>query len=238
MLPTVRGQALLQPLQAVLAGTEQLLTARVPFNPQTAGITWHIAAADYAEYVVLMPLLALLHKVAPGVRVAIREAGHARMIRQLENGAIDLGFVTLDAAPERMHSHVLFEEHYVLVARKGHPALRRKLTLARFCELDYVVVSPDGGGFRGITDTMLESRGRKRRVVTSVPHFLFVPELVKHTNLVAMLPTRLVRNRREGLQVIPPPLEIPSYQMTMIWHERSHRDPAHQWLRDQVISAF
>jgi DNA-binding transcriptional LysR family regulator len=237
MVPTVRGQALLQPLRDVLSGTEQLLNVRAPFNPGSAEITWHIAAADYAEYVVLLPLLAGLRKVAPGVRVAIREAGHARVIRQMESGAIDLGFVTLDDAPDRMHSHVLFEEHYVLVSRKGHPALKRKPTLAQFCELDFVLVSPDGGGFRGITDTMLESRGRKRRVVTSVPHFLFVPELLKRTNLVALLPRRLVKDRKEGLQVLEPPLAIPSYQMAMIWHERSHRDPAHQWLRSQVIAA-
>ena len=237
MVPTVRGQALLQPLRDVLSGTEQLLNVRAPFDPKSAEITWHIAAADYAEYVVLLPLLVALRKVAPGVRVAIREAGHARMIRQMESGAIDLGFVTLDDAPDRMHSHVLFEEHYVLVARKGHPALKRKLTLAQFCELDFVLVSPDGGGFRGITDTMLESRGRKRRVATSVPHFLFVPELLKRTSLVALLPRRLVKDRKEGLQVIEPPLAIPSYQMAMIWHERSHRDPAHQWLRGQVIAA-
>ena len=237
MVPTARAMALIQPLRELLAGTEQLLAVRAPFNPQKAQLTWHIAAADYAEYVVLLPLLAGLRKVAPGVRVAIQEAGHARMIRQMENGAIDLAFVTLDDAPDRLHSHVLFEERYVLVGRKGHPALARKLSLARFCELDYVLVSPDGGGFRGITDTMLESRGRKRNVVTSVPHFLFVPELLKRTNLVAMLPWRLVKDRKDGLQVIEPPLAIPPYQMTMIWHERSHREPAHEWLRSQVIAA-
>lgn len=103
MVPTVRGQALLQPLRDVLSGTEQLLAVRAPFNPASAEITWHISAADYAEYVILLPLLATLRKVAPGVRVAIREAGHARVIRQMESGAIDLGFVTLDDAPDRMH---------------------------------------------------------------------------------------------------------------------------------------
>jgi hypothetical protein len=52
-----------------------------------------------------------------------------------------------------------------------------------------------------VTDASLEGRGRKRRVVLSVPHFLFVPEVVARTDLVAMLPVRLVKDRPEPLQI-------------------------------------
>ena len=156
-------------------------------------------------------------------------------MKQLENGTIDVGLLALESAPDRLHSRILFKEHYVLVARNRHPALRRRLTVARFSALEYVVVSPEGGGFRGVTDEVLESRGLKRRVVLSVPHFLFVPEIVARTDLVAMLPSRLVRDREGMLRVIEPPLQIPPYTMAMLWHERSHLDPAHVWLREQVI---
>jgi len=108
------------------------------------------------------------------------------------------------------------------------------MTLNRLCQLEYIVVSPEGGGFRGVTDGALEGRGRKRQVVLSVPHFLFVPEIVARTDLVAMLPSRLMKDRSDHLQVIIPPLQIPPYEMAMIWHERSHLDPAHAWLREQV----
>jgi DNA-binding transcriptional LysR family regulator len=234
MVPTARAQALLQPLRAALAKMRSVLEPRLSFDPATTQLTWQVAAADYAEYAILMPLLAELCKTAPGVRVAVREASHSRMIRQLESGAIDLGLLALEAAPERLHHRVLFKEHYVFVARKRHPALRRKLTLDTLCRLDHVVVSPDGGGFRGVTDAALEARGRKRRVVLSVPHFLFVPEVVARTDLVAFLPLRLVKDRSDEIQLVAPPLPLPSYEMAMIWHERSHLDPAHVWLREQV----
>jgi DNA-binding transcriptional LysR family regulator len=92
----------------------------------------------------------------------------------------------MDTAPERLHHQVLFRENYVLVARKRHPELKGKLTLDKLCQLEYLVVSPDGGGFRGVTDTMLESRGRRRRVVLSVPHFLLIPRVLARSNLVAI----------------------------------------------------
>jgi DNA-binding transcriptional LysR family regulator len=237
MVPTTRGQALLQPLRNALADMRRVLQPQPRFEAATADITWQIAAADYGEYAVLMPLLAHLRTTAPRVRIAVWEAAHSRMIKHLESGTIDLALLALDSEPERLHHRVLYKEHYVLVARKRHPALRRKLTLDSFCQLQYVVVSPEGGGFRGVTDAALESRGRKRRVVLSVPHFLFVPEVVARTDLVAMLPARLVKDRSEELQILEPPLPIPAYEMAMIWHERSHRDPAHIWLRDQIIAA-
>ena len=234
MLPTTRGQSLLQPLRTALADMRRVLESPARFDPSEAGNTWQIAAADYAEYAILLPLLARMREAAPGVRIAVREAAHSRMIKQLESGAIDLGLLALDAPTERLHSRILFKEHYVLVARKRHPALKRKLTIDSFCELEYVVVSPEGGGFAAITDTMLESRGRRRRVVLSVPHFLFVPEVVARTDLVAMLPYRLMQDRSDHLQIVAPPLSIPPYEMAMIWHERAHLDPAHTWLREQV----
>jgi DNA-binding transcriptional LysR family regulator len=238
MLPTTRGQALLPPLRAALAEMRRVLQPQPRFDAATAEITWQIAAADYAEYAVLLPLLAHLRSTAPGARVAVREAAHSRMFRQLESGTIDLGILAMEAVPERLHHRILFKEHYVLVARKRHPALKRKLTIDAFSKLDYVIVSPEGGGFRGVTDTALESRGRKRRVVLSVPHFLFVPEVVARTDLVAMLPSRLLKGRVDDVQILPAPLEIPSYEMAMIWHERSHLDPAHRWLREQAIGLF
>jgi DNA-binding transcriptional LysR family regulator len=238
MLPTTRAQALLQPLRAALAGMRHVLEPPRSFDPTTAQLTWQVAAADYAEYAILMPLLGHLRKAAPGVRIAIREAAHSKMIKQLESGAIDLGLLAMEAAPERLHHRALFKEDYVLVARKRHPALKGKLTVDTFCKLEYVVVSPEGGGFRGVTDTVLEGKGRKRRVVLSVPHFLFVPEVVARTDLVAMLPFRLVKDRSDYIQIVTPPLPIPAYEMAMIWHERSHLDPAHMWLREHVSRAL
>jgi DNA-binding transcriptional LysR family regulator len=132
---------------------------------------------------------------------------------------------------------VLYKESYVLIARKGHPALKRKLTLERFCQLDYVVVSPEGGGFRGVTDTVLESRGHKRRVMLSTQHFLFVPEIIARTDLAALMPLRLVQDRTDRLHIVPPPFAVPSFDMGMIWHERSHLDPAQVWLREQIALA-
>src|SRR3546814_10076340 len=78
--------------------------------------------------------------------------------------------------------------------------------------------------------------GLTRRVVLSVPHFLFVISVLASTDLVAMLPLHLVCGLGGSLRMVDPPIDVPGYEMAMLWHERSHRDPAHIWLREYIAT--
>jgi DNA-binding transcriptional LysR family regulator len=233
MRPTARAEALREPLRQALEALEQAVAPASPFEPAHATNTWRVAATDYGESTIVLPALNALRGAAPGTRLAILELVPPRIEKQAEHGEIDLAFHTTDGAPPGLRRRALFTERYVLVGRAGHPRLKRKPTLAQFCALDHVIVSPDCGGFFGVTDEALTAAGATRRVVLSVPHFLFVMTAVACSDMVAMLPERLVRGA-SALQVVEPPVEVPGYEMSMLWHERVHRDPAHQWLRETV----
>nr|WP_232374538.1 LysR family transcriptional regulator [Pseudomonas chlororaphis] len=237
MRPTARAEALREPLRRALEALELAVAPASPFDPGAATQTWSVAASDYGESTVLLPALAGLRAAAPGTRLAVHELDPAQMVRQVEQGVIDLALHTREDAPPGLRHRVLFSERYVLVGRAGHPRLRRRPSLAQFGKLEHVVVSPDGGGFHGITDSVLAQAGLARRVVLSVPHFLFVLSALASTDLVAMLPARLVRDN-PALKVVEPPLAVPGYEMVMLWHERSHRDPAHRWLREFIVAAL
>jgi DNA-binding transcriptional LysR family regulator len=238
MLPTTRALELLEPLRTTLNGLTRLLNSDEAFDPQNAQITWHISCADYAEQAILLPLLTELRKLAPATRIAIHPISHTEVAKLTESGIVDLALMARDFAPPSLRNKVLFKERYVFVARKEHPVFKQPLTLARFCELDHVLVSPDGGGFVGPTDLALRKLGRERQVTVSVPHFLFVPQLLRTSDLVSVLPERLLTHGTHDLRVADPPLTIAGYEMVMVWHERSHLDPAHRWLRDTIHGAI
>ncbi|MGF6288987.1 DNA-binding transcriptional LysR family regulator [Paraburkholderia youngii] len=236
MRPTAKAQALREPLREALETLQRAVAPTSPFDPAAATQTWRIAATDYAESTIILPMLAGLRAAAPGTRLAIVEAVPPRLARQAEQGDIDIGFHTSEGAPEGLRRRVLFAERYVLVGRAGHPKLKRRPTLAQFCKLEHVIVSPDGGGFFGVTDETLAKLGLARKVVLSVPHFLFMQSVLASTDLVGMLPARLVRGS-DTLRMVEPPVEVPGYEMAMLWHERVHRDPAHQWLREFIAAS-
>lgn len=234
--PTKRAETLREPLRQALESLERAVSPAAPFDPAGATDTWRVAASDYGESTILQPALAGLRSAAPGTRLASLQMVPSRIAGQAERGEIDLAFHTTEESPPGLRRRILFAERYVLVGRAGHPRLKRRPTLAQFCKLDHVIVSPDGGGFSGVTDKVLAEVGLARRVALSVPHFLFVISAVANTDLVAMLPSRLVRNN-EALRLVEPPLQVPGFEMALLWHERSHRDPAHQWLREHIAGS-
>ncbi|AOY94913.1 LysR family transcriptional regulator [Cupriavidus sp. USMAA2-4] len=236
MRPTARAESLREPLREALAALERAVAADSPFDPAQAGHTWRLAATDYMESTLVLPVLARLRVEAPGTRLAVLELVPAKVARQAEQGEIDLAFHTTEGAPPALHRRALFSERYVLAGRAGHPRLRRRPTLAQFCALDHVIVSQDGGGFRGVTDEVLAARGLTRRVALSVPHFLFLLSALAGSDLVAMVPERLVRGV-PALRVVEPPVEVPGFEISMLWPERVHRDAAHRWLRDLIVAA-
>ena len=236
MRPTTRAQALREPLREALEALERAVAPSSPFDPAAAQHSWRVAATDYGESTIALPALRALRAAAPHTRLAIVELVPPRIAKAAEQGEIDLAFHITSDAPEGLRQRVLFKERYVLAGREGHPRLKRRPGVKQFCALEHVIVSPDGGGFRGVTDEALAETGLARRVVLSVPHFLFVMSALAQTDLVAMLPWRLVRDNA-ALKVVEAPVEVPGYEMCMLWHERVHRDPAHQWLREQIAAA-
>jgi DNA-binding transcriptional LysR family regulator len=237
MRPTARAESLREPLREALMSLERAVSPEEAFDPATAGNTWRIAATDYTESTVLLPALSGLRAAAPHTRIAVLELMPPQLAKQAENGEIDLTFHISAPDDANFHQQALFTESYVLVGRKDHPRLKRRPTLAQFCALEHVIVSPDGGGFTGPTDAALAALGMKRRVALSVPHFLFVRSVLETTDLVAVQPLRLVKDWRD-MRITAPPVDVPGYEMSMYWHERVHRDPAHRWLREFIARSI
>lgn len=233
--PTARALELSSAVKRVLSEVEAMLQP-ANFDPATASLTLSIACTDYALRAIVVPFLAALRTRAPAIRVALYPIEDQLVQTQLERGELDLALMTPQTAPADLHARRLFDEHYVCALRKGHPdALKKKLSLDRFCALDHALVSYAGGGFAGVTDAALQRIGRQRRVVLSVSSFLALPEALCSTDLIAVAPSRLVSGR-DDLQVFATPIEVPGFTKLAVWHERTHRHAGHRWVRELLFA--
>jgi DNA-binding transcriptional LysR family regulator len=236
MVPTQRALELQEPLHIALEGLRQVVAEGASFDARTTVATVAISASDYVQYSVLIPLISALRTEAPGIRVAWRALDVSALRSQLEHGEVDLALVMPQGAPESARMSTLYHERYVVIARKDHPRARGSIDLDLFCELEHIVVSPEGGGFRGPTDLILEAAKRSRRCVLSAPAFLIVPETIAHSDMIAVVPDRLARDYTERLQVLEPPLVIPGFDIAMVWHDRTTTHPTQRWLRERIVS--
>ncbi|GAB7533253.1 hypothetical protein PS3A_56690 [Pseudomonas sp. 3A(2025)] len=212
----------------MLEQIDTLLQAQT-FEPAQASLTLTLAATDYTQRTLVLPLLARLRQQAPGIRLAVRPVEDERVTSQLESGEVDLAILTPETTFEGLHARHLYEEDYVVVLRQAHPAAQA-LDLDTFCNLDHGIVSYSGGAFRGVTDQALALLGRKRRVSLSVTSFLLLLDAVRRSDLIAVVPRRLVVEH-DDLQRLEPPLAITGFSKLAVWHERTHQSAAHRWLR-------
>ncbi|MFL6634905.1 MAG: LysR family transcriptional regulator [Massilia sp.] len=236
MTPTPLALGMQAPLAAALAQLRDVVTSARAFDPARDDFTVHVACSDYVQAALLLDFTLALREEAPGLRIALRAADAARLEAQMEKGEIDVAVLTPEGIAESLRSRSLFGERYVFIARRGHPALRRPLDTQRFCELEHVMVSPRGGSFTTPVDDVLDAQGLRRRVVVSASTFHSVLDLVERSDLVALVPARLVEGRPNRLRVLEPPLPVPGFAIHMAWHNRNHGDAAQRWVRERLLA--
>jgi DNA-binding transcriptional LysR family regulator len=234
--PTPRALELAGPVKAALARIDDIFVP-AGFEPGAADLVFTIAATDYAQYTVLAPLVERLRRAAPGVRLAIRPADAAAMAGQLESQQIDLAVTIPAMAPPNARSREILADRYVCAVRHDHPRVGDRLSLDEFCGFDQVLVAPGDNPFESPADAVLAGLGRRRRVVLSVPNFLILPRMLQAPDLLALIPERLAHAHAGQLKTLALPFELPGFSMIAAWHERTHRDPAHIWLRDLMVAS-
>jgi DNA-binding transcriptional LysR family regulator len=238
MTPTAKAMDLLDPLRQALDQVRATLAMHRNFAPAKAKLTFTIACTDYLQTAVVKPLVLELRKRAPGVRVAMRNLDIPQLEAQMERGEVDLALMTPQAAPPSLRARHLFDERYVLIGRRKHPRLRDGITVEEFARMEHVVVSLGGGGFVTPVDNTLAALGLRRHAVLSAASFLFVPEIVSHSDFVALVPERLVGGCAYKLKVMDCPFPVEGFPVGMVWHERSHGHSGQRWIREAIVSVI
>lgn len=233
LLPTPRALTL-QPALGRLLEDAARLVAPQKFDPLAATGAFHIAANDYAAQVVLPDLFARLRAAAPKMDINIRP-NDAQALEGLESGRLDLALGVFREAPAGFYRQELMRDHFVVLLRRAHPALKARLSMAAYLKLPHLFVTLSGQGV-GAVDAALKQQGHERRIAARVSTFMAVPGILQNTDLALTLPALLAGYlcRDRSLKRAELPFRIAPFAIAQFWHERRQADAAHVWLRRQV----
>ncbi len=230
LVPTTRALDIQQPLRRLLAELDLLVRENSLFDPSTTDRTFRLVGTDYVHAVFSTRLIETLASEAPNARLALLPFDQQSVWEQLEQDKADLALVT-GVAPSEARRRSGLQEAFTVIQRKRHPRGTAPFTLDSFCDCDHVLVSTEGGGFRGAADKILAQFGYTRRIACSLPSFLLAPALVARTDLIALVPVRLARLYDDLVDQFDTPFASPSFTVDFLWHPRQQNDPAHIWLR-------
>jgi DNA-binding transcriptional LysR family regulator len=236
--PTARAERMQAPLREVLLRAAALVDGSSgAFDPTRIERTFVVACTDYAEVTLMPRLLPVLRRQAPGVDVVTRYLGD-EFDRAVQSREVDLAYATRFRALSGIVVKPVRSESLVLLVRRGHPALGRRMSVRRYAALDHVLVAPRGLPGSAV-DTALESLGLTRRVVLRMPHFTAAAVVVSKTDLVVTLPEGLAREVAPGLGLVsvPVPFAISGFTFSVGYSSGFEDDAAHRWFRERVVEA-
>jgi DNA-binding transcriptional LysR family regulator len=219
-------------LAEALAGLSGTLAAAAPFDPATSTRAFTLGSTDYTSHVLLPPILARLRREAPGIDLRIRGYAKEEVRGLLAARAVDLVLGTLRPPPEELVATPLLAERLVgLAGRAAVARLPLPLTPEAFARLPFALFTVNADA-TGVGDAALAGLGLRRRVALALPQLMALPALLASTDLVSVVPERFARAVvGEALEVFPLPLELPGFEVQLIWPPAARADTGLAWLR-------
>jgi DNA-binding transcriptional LysR family regulator len=192
--------------------------------------TLRLVGCDWHSVLFVPDLMKRIREQAPGIELSI-ESYTRDVFQRLAEGAVDLVFFnTQTPLPPGAVSTIVGEDRYALVMRDGHPAARKKWTLADYAKWDSVVVSLTGDG-RSDIDARLAKAGIARRVGLSTPHFMGCLAAVSATDMIATTSLLFAARHAKAYRLVirKPPFPQGRFINTLIGSAPRMNDPVIRW---------
>jgi DNA-binding transcriptional LysR family regulator len=237
MLPTPRADDLAAPIRIALDGLQQSLEP-VQFDPSKATTSFRIAVDNYAAVVLVAPIAAHIARIAPRVTLDFRPSGTLNVPEMLDRSELQLAIGPSGAQGERFSRRRLLQDQFVVVHRKGHPAIKAPvLSAEKLTTLSQLEISSAQFG-TDFAETGPERSKPRPRPAMRAP-FLSAAQILATSDLVSVLPLNVAKGMTRSHHLVfrrlarsPKPIEA-----TMVWLRRLDNQPAHAWLRDVVSVA-
>lgn len=234
---TTRAEALRYPVKDVLSRVRDLLVTE-KFDATRSTRTFHLFVSDYAGDLLLPLVRKQLQHEAPGISVRVRHDGGIQGDSFELAKSVDLAITCVPNSFKGFYQQRLFTDRDACAVRRGNPVARRIARLGEFLEAKHVAVV--GREFaEDPVDTWLREEGLGRSVALTVPHYLQALHAVAQSDLIAVVPERLVRANAAilDLEVLPVPLDVGTFDEFLLHPAAKHADPGCAWLR-QVLKGI
>jgi DNA-binding transcriptional LysR family regulator len=239
MVPTPLARNLIEPVRRALRGLEVTLNELESFDPATTRKRFTVAVRDVFESTLLPPLLKQVQRTAPSIDVAAVQIERRALESELAGGTLDCALDVLLPLSDNIRRKRITLDRLVVVARRGHPTVKRGLTLATYLKQHHILVSSRRAG-PGLEDVELSRQGLSRRVRLRCQHYFAACRVVAETDLILTMPGHYARvaNRQFGNRILPLPFEMPPLDAYLYWHANVENEPANRWLREQLTRPF
>jgi DNA-binding transcriptional LysR family regulator len=234
MVPTEYGESLLASAQRVLREVDFVATPHGDFDPGRSRRTFRVAAPDYLNDFFMPTVIAQFREAAPHARLEIDSLNptldHAAA---LDAGELDLVIGNWPKPDLRFEKSDLFSDTVVCLMRADHPLAQAPMTREAYLAAPHLAPTPYSGASGGAVDIGFARAGAQRRIVTTLPYFGLVPQVLLQSDLIFTTTRRFANHYANilPLAVVDVPIPFPRIKCYQLWHPQPDRPSDIGWLR-------
>jgi DNA-binding transcriptional LysR family regulator len=235
MQPTARARQLAGPIQRAMKEVAIAFAGPLPFDAATTERGLTIGLTDFSVVGLALAVAERIQRLAPRLTLQIRYVEGRDAAALLDTEAVDV-IVGVRLTPRaQLETKFLFLETAVFLMRESHPAADH-FSLEVLLAYPHLLVSPLGS-IAGTIEPALSELGFKRRIAVIVPDLIAVPWILQASDLITAVAGRTAERLAKvgGLRALSAPLELPTWNVMMMWHSRDTGDPANAWLRNLLV---
>lgn len=239
MRPTPVAKNVIADVREALQQLRVCLVQSRQFEPMTSRKHFTLSILGSLEATYLPLLMQNLINESPHISLkSSRRVRRSELENKLASGDIDLAIDTLVPVSNNILHTQLEKDQLVVVARKNHPGIPQKLDLKIYLNLEHILVSSRSSG-PGLEDFELSRLGLHRKIALRCQHALAACRIIISSDKVLTLPKTAAEMYSEMLDIsiFKMPVELPSLDVHLYWHENVDKEPANKWLRNKLIMA-
>jgi DNA-binding transcriptional LysR family regulator len=206
------------------------------FDAKNSQHSYRLAMADITALSIAPKLFNALHTQSPSSKMFFVPHDPAETGRRLMRGELDFAIVVEPPRSSTIQITPLWNDDFILAVRKGHSLINKDVSLSDFCSVKHLMINEPGSyDSINIIDDTLDQLKIKRDIFLSVNHFAVAIDLLKKTDLVAVLPRRFAEMYEE-LVILEIPIELPKIVVYLCSHQRHVNSSQHNWFKNLVKS--
>jgi len=238
MICTQRAEAIVEPLEGLLAQIERLL-ATDSFDPASAVRRFRLGTADYVALMVLPEVMRKIQDAAPRVTIHVTWAVKD-VPAKLRSNLLDLAIVPRGLLrDDDLHAMPLFTDDLVVAACIDHPEIGETLDRETFERQPHASFRRENTAEKSFAETQLFQNRIQPQQSVMVSDFLLLPFILPGTRCITLIHRRLGERLRAAapIKLLPPPFPTDRLFIEAYWSHEAHSDPAHRWFRTVLAEA-
>jgi len=239
MEATERAIELSSTVDALLNTIQSEVLLSKSFDAPTYKGNWKIGLTDYAEQMFAPVLFDLIKQSSPDSQIALFTVNRGNYQRVFEDSKLDMAIGSFGEVSKLYRTKHLYTEQHVCLLDNSVLSIEEPMSLEQFASVGHALVSPAGVIKTGV-DSRLAELGLSRKVVIASSNFLTVKRLIRGRELLCIVPKLVARNDtedEEALLSVKPPIDVPDFEIQLVYRKAKHLDDKNNLLRRLIIEA-